>query len=116
MADPEPAVGPDGGAAPVARDRHVAAAGELGPGAGIGVVGPQVAEEGGAGLPGEDDEADVGDPRGLVAEAGGRPRSGRELGPGIGVEVVGPQVAEDGRAVAAAEEDRGPPSPATVQV
>ena len=107
MADPEPAVGTDGGARPVARDRHVAAAGELGPGIGVRIEGPQVVEEGRARLAGEDHEADVVDPHRLVPEAGGGSGGGRELGPRLRREVVGPQVAEHGRAVAAAEEDRG---------
>ena len=105
MADPEPSVGTDGGAGPVARDGHVAAAGELPPGIAVGVVGPQIVEEGCARLAGEDDEPHVVDPGGLVAKAGGRARSRRQLGPGIRGEVVGPQVAEDGRAVAAAEQE-----------
>ena len=45
MADPEAAVGADRAAGPVARDRHVATAGKLGPGVGGRIVCPQVVEE-----------------------------------------------------------------------
>ena len=74
VADPEAAVRADRAARPVARDRHVAAAGKLGPGVGGRIVGPQVVEERRARLAGEDDEADVRPPRPPRVRSGRRAR------------------------------------------